>query len=219
MNTEAFRLGRLAAHDRQSFDKIARFDTNKARPAERTLEDVLAPRAKHLAAYQGPKLAKVYRDRVMQVANRGRARAGADRPSDRGGQMIHKVLGYKDEYEVARLFTDGAFDLAIKNNFEGVRSMKFHLAPPLLASVYKDTSTGRPRKVAIPAWLALPAFRLLARGKRLRGSFWDPFGRTVERRLERRMIADYEAVLDEIEGGLTAATHATAVALARQPSQ
>ena len=110
----------------------------EARPAERTLEDILAPRAKHLAAYQSPTLAKLYRDRVMKVAKLEAARApGLTGLATAVGESYHKVLGYKDEYEVARLFTDGAFELAIKDNFEGVRSMKFHLAPPFLASSAK----------------------------------------------------------------------------------
>ena len=77
--------------------------------------------------------------------------------------------------------------------------------------------TGHPRKVRVPGWLALPAFRLLAAGRRYRGTSLDLFGRTAERRLERQMIADYEDLLEEIASRLTPATHATAVALAALP--
>src|SRR5262249_45432782 len=122
-----------------------------------------------------------------------------------------KLLAYKDEYEVARLFSDKAFGEALRAEFEDYRKLAFHLAPPLLAP--RDRATGVPRKMRFGAWM-LPLFRLLAKGKRLRGSALDIFGYSAERRLERQMIADYETLLEEIGERLSAATHATAVALA-----
>jgi indolepyruvate ferredoxin oxidoreductase len=94
--------------------------------------------------------------------------------------------------------------------------MEFHLAPPLLSRIFKDKLTGIPRKIRLGPWV-LPIFRLLAKGKALRGTRWDLFAYSAERRLERQMIADYERLLDEIESRLSTATHATAVALARLP--
>src|SRR5262249_33535566 len=128
----------------------------------------------------------------------------------------HKLLAIKDEYEVARLFTDGTFEREISTQFDGYRGLSFHLAPSFLATLYKDKATGHPRKVALPGWLVLPLFRTLVKAKRLRGTRLDPFGWTKERRLERQMIADYEAALDQIAMRLTPATHATAVELALQ---
>src|SRR5262249_37801368 len=128
----------------------------------------------------------------------------------------HKLLAIKDEYEVARLFTDGTFEREISNQFDGYRGLHFHLAPPFIASLYKDNATGHPRKIALPGWLMLPVFRTLVKAKWLRGTRLDVFGWTEERRLERQMIADYEAVLDQIAMQLTPASHAMAVELALQ---
>jgi indolepyruvate ferredoxin oxidoreductase len=127
-----------------------------------------------------------------------------------------KLLSYKDEYEVARLYTDGRFEKAISENFDGNLKLEFHLAPPLISWLNKDKATGHPRKMSFGRWM-LPAFRLLAKGRRLRGTKWDLFGYTAERKLERKMIADYEAVLAEIERRLSPETHRTAVALAALP--
>jgi len=115
---------------------------------------------------------------------------------------------------VARLFSEPEFARALGEQFEAHGKLIFHLAPPLLAR--RDKATGEPRKMRFGAWL-LPLLRLLARGKRLRGTRWDPFGYASERKLERQMIADYERLLDDIAAHLTATTHATAVALAALP--
>ena len=123
----------------------------------------------------------------------------------------HKLLAYKDEYEVARLYASPAFEKALGEQFESRRKLEFHLAPPLLAR--RDKETGEPRKMRFGAWM-LPVFRLLAKGKGLRGGAFDIFGYSAERKLERQMIADYEKLLDEIAERLTPATHRTAVALA-----
>jgi indolepyruvate ferredoxin oxidoreductase len=126
----------------------------------------------------------------------------------------HKLLAYKDEYEVARLFTDAAFDKALSEQFATRGKLTFHLAPPLLAR--RDKATGEPRKIKFGHWM-LALFRLLAKGKRLRGTAWDLFGYTAERKLERQMIADYESLLDELSQRLSPQTHATATALASLP--
>jgi indolepyruvate ferredoxin oxidoreductase len=138
-------------------------------------------------------------------------RAGLAEAVARG---YHKLLAYKDEYEVARLFADPAFEQALSEQFEARGKLEFHLAPPLIAR--RDATTGEPRKMRFGRWM-LSVFRLLAKGKRLRGTRWDPLGYTHERRLERQTIADYEKVLDEIAERLSPATHATAVALASLP--
>ena len=127
-----------------------------------------------------------------------------------------KLLAYKDEYEVGRLYSDAAFVKALDEQFEARGSLEFHLAPPLLAR--KDKATGHPRKMRFGRWM-LPMFGWLAKGKALRGTRWDLFGYTAERRLERQMIADYEALLDTIGRKLSGATHGTAVALAALPEE
>jgi indolepyruvate ferredoxin oxidoreductase len=215
MNREAFRFGRLAAHDRAALDRIA-----GPRAGTRLLEgvdDVVDYRARHLADYQDAALAERYRARVRAVSEIETARTpGASGLAIAVARAYHKLLAYKDEYEVARLYTDGAFAREVEAQFEGVGRMEFHLAPPLLSRFYKDKVTGNPRKIRLGQWV-LPLFRLLAKGKALRGTRWDLFGYSSERRLERLMIADYERLLDEILSRLSPATHATAIALARLP--
>ena len=215
MNREAFRFGRLAAHDRAALDRIAAPHT--APRSLETLDEIVEYRARHLAAYQDEALAGRYRTRVRALADIEAARTpGAAGLAAAVARAYHKLLAYKDEYEVARLYTDGSFSRAVEAEFEGVRRMEFHLAPPLLSRFYRDKRTGAPRKIRLGSWI-MPVFRLLARGKTLRGTRWDLFGYASERRLERRMIADYERLLDEIESRLSPATHATAVALAALP--
>ncbi|MBO0766484.1 MAG: indolepyruvate ferredoxin oxidoreductase family protein, partial [Hyphomicrobiaceae bacterium] len=138
-------------------------------------------------------------------------RAGLAEAVARG---YHKLMAYKDEYEVARLFTEPAFEKALSEQFEAHERLQFHLAPPLIAR--RDKRTGEPRKMTFGGWM-LPIFRLLAKGKRLRGTAWDLFGYAKERRLERQMIADYENLLEEIADRLSPANHHTAVALASLP--
>jgi indolepyruvate ferredoxin oxidoreductase len=126
-------------------------------------------------------------------------------------------MAYKDEYEVARLYTDGTFLKQLRQSFDGENlRLEFHLAPPLLAKA--DKTTGEPRKMSFGPWM-LKAFGILKRFKFLRGTPFDPFGYSVERRTERRLIADYEALLQEILAGLTPANHALAVGLAAIPEK
>jgi indolepyruvate ferredoxin oxidoreductase len=219
MNIEAFRFGRLAAHDRAALDRIAAPAASKEAARPKTLEDVIAFRAGWLTSYQDATLAQRYEARIARL----RAAEAAKTPGRTGlaeaaAKGYFKLLAYKDEYEVARLWTDAATDAALDAQFEARGRVEFHLAPPLLSRVFRDKATGHPRKIALGQWM-LPAFRLLAKGKRLRGTAWDVFGYTAERRLERQMIADFERVLDEIEQRLSPATHATAVALAALPEK
>jgi len=126
-------------------------------------------------------------------------------------------MAYKDEYEVARLYTDGSFAKQVAREFDGDKlRFEFHLAPPLLAR--RDGTTGLPRKMSFGPWL-MPAFGLLARLKFLRGTALDPFGRSLERRTERKLIEDYEAMLEEVLGKLSPENHHLAVGLAVIPEK
>ena len=214
MSRNAFRCGRLAAHNSAALTRLLG-QAVASRPKPATLEDVIAYRANYLSAYQDPALAERYRQRIAQVGDAERAKAaGSSGLPDAVARAYHKLLAYKDEYEVARLFSDPAFEQALSQQFERRGKLSFHLAPPLLAR--RDKATGEPRKMEFGRWM-LPVFRLLAKGKRLRGTAWDPFGYTHERKLERQMIADYENLLDEIVARLSPQTHATAVRLASLP--
>ena len=202
------RHGRARAHDRPGQRPRA--------PKPQTLETSSPIRAD--AAHRATRTrrwpsATARASRSIAEIERSKApgRAGLAEAVARG---YYKLLAYKDEYEVARLFTNPAFEKALGEQFEARGKLEFHLAPPLLAR--RDKVTGEPRKMQFGRWM-LPVFRLLAKGKRLRGTAWDVFGYTHERKLERQMIADYEKLLDEIAERLTPATHATAVALAGLP--
>ncbi|MBA3324387.1 MAG: indolepyruvate ferredoxin oxidoreductase family protein, partial [Rhodobacteraceae bacterium] len=158
------------------------------------------------ARYQNARLARRYRDRVASACE-------AD--PDFGAAVArgyHKLLAYKDEYEVARLHAE-TLEAAVAARFEGVREMRFHLAPPIMG---KKDAAGRPVKSEFGPWM-LGAMKLLARLKVLRGTPLDPFGRTAERRLERDLIARYEADMDLVQREMTQATRDIALELALQP--
>ena len=126
-------------------------------------------------------------------------------------------MAYKDEYEVARLYAEPSFLAQVKNEVAGDNlTLKFHLAPPLLAK--KDPVTGVAKKMTFGPWM-LPAFRVLAKFKFLRGTAFDIFGYSEERRTERKLIADYEAMLGEIMGKLTPENHHIAVGLGGDPGE
>ena len=127
---------------------------------------------------------------------------------------LFKLMAYKDEYEVARLYSDGSFAASVAQQFTGDFTLKFHLAPPLRGRT--DSLTGRPVKsVYGPAMMT--AFRLLARLKRLRGTAFDVFGRTAERKMERQLIADYRALIEQLLANPGQARSETARALAALP--
>jgi indolepyruvate ferredoxin oxidoreductase len=218
MNQRAFRFGRLAAYDQAALDRIARPAAKPANGAtEQSLDDLIADRTARLTAYQDDALARKYRERI-EWAKKLEAENAAGRTgfAEAVARAYYKLLAIKDEYEVARLFTDGAFDKAVAKNFDGVRRVNYHMAPPFFAWVWKDKITGEPRKVRLGPW-ATPLLRQLAKARKWRGTAWDIFGRTAERRREREMITEYEALLDRIAPKLSAATHATATALAGLP--
>jgi indolepyruvate ferredoxin oxidoreductase len=217
-NRRALALGRLYALDRAAVERAASPARRVAAPpAEaKTLEQIVAHRAELLAAYQNAALARRYRERVDRVAARereaGRGRAGL---AEAVARHYAKLLAYKDEYEVARLWTDGSFRRQLDREFEGDYRVQIHLAPQL--GNPRDPDTGRARKWAIPAPLAFALFGVLARLRFLRGTALDPFGRTAHRRLERRLIAEYEATLDELCARLGPDNHELAVEIASLP--
>jgi len=135
--------------------------------------------------------------------------------SEAVAKNLFKLMAYKDEYEVARLHTDPAFHERIAQMFEGDFKLNYHLAPPLLA---KKNDKGELIKQKYgPAMLT--AFKLLAKLKALRGGALDVFGKTEERRMERQLIADYRASIEELLRGLNAGNHALALDIARLPEQ
>jgi indolepyruvate ferredoxin oxidoreductase len=214
-NKAAFLWGRRAAHDLAAVERAA--GPAAAEPAEfaTALEDIVKRRIDFLTAYQDDAYARRYKDLVVRVQTR---EAGAVRDSDALARAVaryyFKLLAYKDEYEVARLYTDTRFLKSVQDRFDGDYKLNFHLAPPLTAE--RDPDTGHMVKKAYGPRM-LTGFRLLAKLKFLRGTAWDPFGRSAERRRERELIAEYEAVIDELLAGLTPANHAVAVEIASIP--
>jgi len=199
-NRRAFTWGRYAAHDPSATERFAASDDTAAVAADRklshSLDEAIARRVDYLTKYQDERYAARYRGLVERVRDAECARPGAGtRLTDAVARAYFKLLAVKDEYEVARLHTDGEFRRQIDAAFEGDYRLRFHFAPPLWAR--PDPVTGEPRKRAYGQWV-LPLLRVLARLKGLRGTVFDPFGHTVERRLERQLAIDYERTVDAL---------------------
>jgi indolepyruvate ferredoxin oxidoreductase len=198
-NTDAFNWGRALAQDPERIQNLA---NAPARPDLETMstEDIVAHRAAHLRAYQNEALANRYRNRLAKIdVTAAPARIGANDLKRQVAITYARVLAYKDEYEVARLYTAPEFRQSLAKVFDGEVRIAFNLAPPMLPGKASD---GRPKKREFGPWI-LPVFRLLARLKVLRGTWADPFGRTTDRKLERRLIALYEDDLALAFGTLT----------------
>jgi indolepyruvate ferredoxin oxidoreductase len=171
-----------------------------------------------LTAYQSARYARRYRDLVdkARVAEAERA-PGQTALAESVARYLFKLMAYKDEYEVARLYTDTSFVERVKSTFAGDDlRLEFHLAPPLLAK--RDPVTGEPKKMSFGPWM-LKVFAVLAKFKFLRGTPLDPFGYTAERRMERKLVADYQSLIETFARELTTANYATAVALASIPDK
>lgn len=192
-NKLALALGRLAAADPAGLAALL-----EAPPAQSALEEpldaLLARSVAHLTAYQDAAYARRFADAVSRVREREQAIAPELPLTRTFAQALLKLMACKDEYEVARLYTDGAFRQALEQQFEGDYQLEFYMAPPVLSR----TRDGQPpRKLRLGPWM-LPAMKLLAQGRRLRGTMLDWFGRTEERRLERALVEDYLARVDEL---------------------
>jgi indolepyruvate ferredoxin oxidoreductase len=213
MNLRAFAWGRRLAFDPLAVARAAGLSTAAPAPADAGgLDGFVARRADDLVRYQNAAYAERYRALVAAART-----AEATRAPDRHGfaeavaKAYYKLMAYKDEYEVARLYGDGRFARALAETFEGTRRLTVHLAPPFLGE--RDPATGRPVKRAFGPWM-LAAMRLLAPLKMLRGTPFDPFGYTAERKAERRLIADYETLVAELIERLAPETHGLATELA-----
>lgn len=159
-----------------------------------SLDELIARRVQFLTDYQSRSYAEGYRQLVSRVRL---AEHAVDPESDQLTKAVarglFKLMSYKDEYEVARLFTNGEFTEKLRAQFDGELKLTFHLSPPILAG--RDPDTGRPRKMRFGPWM-LTAFRILSALKGLRGTPLDPFGHTAERRMERRLIETYRSDLE-----------------------
>ncbi|AHV93142.1 putative indolepyruvate ferredoxin oxidoreductase [Bordetella holmesii 30539] len=201
-NRAAFDAGRLAAHAPQTLAFALKPPAQViALHRPERLDDAVARRVADLTAYQNAAYATRYRRLIEEVAARERELgATPGRLALAVARGLFKFMAYKDEYEVARLYTDGSFAAQLKEQFEGDYQLRCHMAPPLLAR--KDPRTGVPRKMALGP-RTLSALRWLARCKSVRGTWADPFGYTAERRMERDLIVEYESLVKRLLAGLT----------------
>jgi indolepyruvate ferredoxin oxidoreductase len=214
MNRAAFAWGRRAALDEAAVQAIAE-GAHPERAAPETLDEIVAHRAGELAAYHDDAYAARYRALVARVLEAEAYKApGMSGLALAVARYAYKLMAYKDEYEIARLYTDGRFAEQLKGAFEGDIELQVHLAPPLWTK--RDPETGLRDKRTYGAWM-LKAMRLLAGLRRLRGTPFDVFGYSAERRTERRLVAEYESTVDELIGGLDHDNHALAVEIAALP--
>ncbi len=213
-NKAAFEWGRQSAHDWARVQGLLTpAQTLQFQPRE-TVDSLVARRVEFLTGYQSAAYAETYRAFVARV-QAAEAPLGKTSLSEAVARYLFKLMAYKDEYEVARLHSDPAFKARIGAMFEGEYKLHYHLAPPLLAR-----KNARGELLKRPYGPAMgTAFRLLARLKGLRGTAFDPFGKTEERRGERALIAEYRACIEELLASLSTANHAMAVEIARLPEQ
>jgi indolepyruvate ferredoxin oxidoreductase len=210
-----FAWGRLAAHNIAAVQAAAKPTLRSEKPVARTLPEITAKRVELLTAYQDAAYAERYRAFVDKVAAAEKAKA----PGRRGlaeavAKSLYKLMAYKDEYEVGRLYSDGEFLNKLGSQFEGDYKLTFHLAPPLFAD--GDPTTGQLKKREYGAWV-MPMFRILASLKWLRGTKLDIFGYSEERRMERRLIGEYQATIDEVLATLSQDNHALGIQIASVP--
>jgi indolepyruvate ferredoxin oxidoreductase len=219
MNTQAFQLGRLAAADPARLEAMMKGKDEVVAPKTldaMTLDEVIAHRSAFLTEYQGRRLAKRYQNLVKRVRDAAIDGGYGDALPRAVAINYAKLLAYKDEYEVARLFTDGKFEKQLRDQFEGDFKFNFNLAPPILGGGLD--ALGRPKKRAFGPWM-LSVFRTLAKFRFLRGTPLDIFGYSPDRKLERDLIAGYEKDVATVLGLLSQVTHDTAVEILSLPDR
>jgi len=217
-NQRAFQWGRLACHDPAAVERQIRAPqaaTGSDRMLAADLDAAITRRVDELTAYQDARLAQRYRTLVDRVRAREAQVTGGTALTEAVARNYFKLLAIKDEYEVARLYTDGEFERQVAATFEGDYKLRYHFAPPLW--VKPDAVTGAPVKRSYGPWMR-PLLALLARCKGLRGTALDVFGYSAERRMERRLVAEYETTVAELEARLTPQNAALAVEIASLPA-
>ncbi len=212
-NKLAFEWGRRAAHDLAAVQALLK-PANVIEFVKKTtnLDDMIAKRVEFLTGYQNAAYARQYKAFVEKV-RAAEAPLNSKKLSEAVARYLFKVMAYKDEYEVARLQSDPAFLAKIASQFEGDYKLNYHLAPPLTA---KKNAAGELQKSTFGPSM-LTGFKWLAKLKGLRGTAFDVFGRTEERRCERALIGEYKASIDELLTSLNAGNLTLATEIARIP--
>jgi indolepyruvate ferredoxin oxidoreductase len=213
MNVAAFEWGRRAAFDLSAAEAAAGIVIDPTWPS---LDETVARRVAFLTDYRSSRYAARYKARVEKIASaETRVMPDATALSNEVAHSLFKLMAIKDEYEVARLFTDGSFERQLRQEFESWERLEFHLAPPLTAR--RDRHGHLKKKTYGPGMMRV--FRVLARLRSLRGTPFDPFAHTRERRWERRLLRDYLSMLNKVEKKLSAENWETACALAAYPQK
>ena len=206
MNLQAFSYGRLAAHDAEKIEGLVHAvkgedEVDVADKGLESLDALIEKNVAYLTDYQNTSYARRYTDMVKKVRkSENQMIEGATELTKIVAQCYHKVLAYKDEYEVARLYSNGIFIKNVKSQFSGQYKLKFHMAPPILGGV--DPATGRAKKREFGPWM-LSALSILARFKFLRDTPFNVFGYHHDRRMEREFIMQYEKTIDHVLGRLS----------------
>jgi indolepyruvate ferredoxin oxidoreductase len=217
-NCKSFLWGRRAAVDLERVRRIAT-------PADvipidqhfsRNLDELVERRVKFLTGYQDAAYAEKYRTLVEKVHTAEKEKINSSKLTEAVARYYAKLLAYKDEYEVARLHCGGEMRKKIEGMFEGDYKVVYHLAPPLFAKT--DPLTGEPKKIKFGPWMGA-IFRVLATLKGLRGTSFDVFSYTAERRMERALIAEYEADVEKLLAKLSTGNHSLAVQIASIPEE
>jgi indolepyruvate ferredoxin oxidoreductase len=214
-NKQSFLWGRRAAVDLKRVEKTALPTQAIVVQLPQSLETVIKKRVEFLTAYQDSAYAGVYEDLVSRVRAAEATHGLGNKLSTAVAKYYFKLMAYKDEYEVARLYTDGRFVEQLKTQFEGDFKLKFNLAPPLFA---KKNAKGHLVKAEFGSWM-WGAFKLLAKLKGLRGGAFDVFGYTEERKMERALIVEYRQMIEALLPVLSTESYADAVELASLPEQ
>ncbi|VBB13960.1 indolepyruvate ferredoxin oxidoreductase family protein [Burkholderia stabilis] len=205
---QAIAWGRLCAADPDFVasqfgtapDSLPAIPIRDARQPEESVEERADRRSTFLTQYQNARYAARYRQTVERVSAAARA-IGDVTLADAVARNLFKLMAYKDEYEVARLHSEASFLADLRGKFAAGAKLTFHLAPPLL-DAFRKGGEPAPRKLAVGGWM-IPLFRILAAGRVLRHTPFDPFGWTAERREERRLVRDYESTLLDLLPRLT----------------
>ena len=208
-NMAAFNIGRIAA---ASPERLAPQSDPRGHAEAKTLDALIEDRAARLTAYQNAAYADRYRELVAEVRAAEEAKGLGEALTRTVATYAYKLMAYKDEYEVSRLYTDGNFARQLASQFKGGK-LRFWLAPPIIA---KKDAHGHLVKKHFGAWM-MTGFKVLAKLKGLRGTKLDIFGYTEERKMERDLRDTYLANMRRIAGKLTAANHALAIEIARVP--
>ena len=209
-NHRAFLIGRIACANPDALGELLR-----PKPAAaQSLDEIIARREAFLTEYQDAAYAARYRSTVEML---GKAeKLGSSVLTEAAAKSLFRLMAYKDEYEVARLHTQTGFAERLRRDFDGDFRIVHHMAPPFLASG-KD-ARGRPLKRRFGPWFRLP-LGLLARMKTMRGTAFDPFGHTAERRMERELIGWYEKLVGQAAAEVTPATRDAWAAILSMPMQ